>query len=160
MAIFKPKDGALFIDGKQVLRGWESFSGWYWFGVEEVEKGEGDTMWYGYVQGHCEEWGYFSQAEIESLAPKTWEIPQQNLRWSGRRTEVSTINMIPVTSSSVGAIGYDAGTLQVEFKNGGDYIYFGVPQVKFEKLKEAQSVGRAYHDLIRGKYECQKLEMV
>ena len=30
-----------------------------------------DTIWFGYVQSLEEEWGYFSQAEIESLRPKT-----------------------------------------------------------------------------------------
>ena len=31
-------NGKLIIDGKQVLRGWESWSGWYWFTVEEVQQ--------------------------------------------------------------------------------------------------------------------------
>ena len=90
----------LYIDGKKVLKGWESFSGWYWFATEKVEerkKGEGgggsmidgeemdDTIWFGYVQGLEEEWGNFSQAEIESLAPYTWPIPEKNLSYSGRR---------------------------------------------------------------------------
>jgi hypothetical protein len=30
---------------------------------------------------------HFSQAEIESLKPKTWEIPKKNLPYSGRRRE-------------------------------------------------------------------------
>lgn len=62
--------------------------------VEKVEEqlsdlGDGnpvpDTIWFGYVQGFEEEWGCFSQAEIESLRPKTWEIPKKNLPYSGRR---------------------------------------------------------------------------
>ena len=69
----------LYIDGKKVLKGWESFSGWFWFG---------------YVQGLDEEWGYFSQAEIESLKPKTWEIPQENLSWSGRRDKPRFIPLV------------------------------------------------------------------
>lgn len=28
-----------------------------------------DTIWYGYVQGMEDGWGYFSQAEIERLTP-------------------------------------------------------------------------------------------
>jgi hypothetical protein len=32
-----------------------------------------------------EEWGYFSQAEIERLKPFSWEIPKKNLPYSGRR---------------------------------------------------------------------------
>ena len=31
MAEFTEKDGKLFIDGKEVLRGFESWNGWFWF---------------------------------------------------------------------------------------------------------------------------------
>jgi len=94
MAKFKTMGNDLYIDGKKILRGWESWNGWYWFAIEKVEEqlsnlGDGnpisDTIWFGYVQGLEEEWGYFSQAEIESLKPKTWEIPKKNLPYSGRR---------------------------------------------------------------------------
>jgi len=94
MAKFESKGKELYINGKKVLRGWESFSGWYWFAIEKDREqisdlGDGkpvpDTIWFGYVQGLEEEWGYFSQAEIESLRPKTWEIPKKNLPYSGRR---------------------------------------------------------------------------
>ena len=94
MAKFETDGKNLYIDGKKVLRGWESFSGWYWFAVEKDREqlsdfGDGkpvkDTLWYGLVQGFEEEWGYFSQAEIERLRPKTWEIPKKNLPYSGRR---------------------------------------------------------------------------
>ena len=95
MAVFSEKDDKLYIDGKEVLAGWESYSGWYWFATEKVRKQdsiingkvyEGDQIWFGFVQGHFEEWGEFSQAEIEALTPKTWPIPHKNLPWSGRRS--------------------------------------------------------------------------
>lgn len=94
MANFEGKDGKLFIDGEEVLRGWESWNGWYWFATEKDReqislidgKEVKDTIWFGFVQGHFEEWGCFSQAEIESLSPKTWEIPAKNLPFSGRRS--------------------------------------------------------------------------
>ena len=38
MARFEGKDGKLFIDGKVVLRDWESFSDWYWFAIEVDRK--------------------------------------------------------------------------------------------------------------------------
>jgi hypothetical protein len=91
---FEAKGADLYIDGRKVLRAWESFSGWYWFGIEKARQQDSvidrmtyknDTIWYGLVQGFEEEWGYFSQAEIESLRPKTWEIPKMNLPYSGRR---------------------------------------------------------------------------
>jgi hypothetical protein len=97
---FEEKNGELYIDGKKVLKGWESFSGWYWFATEKVEdrkkgsesggsiiegKEKDDTIWYGYVQGLEDEWGNFSQAELEDLKPKVWELPKKSLVWSGRR---------------------------------------------------------------------------
>ena len=94
MPRFEAKGAELYIDEKKVLRGWESFSGWYWFGVEKADKQDSvingkiyqdDIIWYGLVQGFEEEWGYFSQAEIESLKPKTWEIKKQDMPYAGRR---------------------------------------------------------------------------
>ena len=34
MATFEARNGKLFIDGKEVLRGWEAWTGWYWFATE------------------------------------------------------------------------------------------------------------------------------
>lgn len=75
--------GKLFIGGKEVLKGWESFSGWYWFATEY----EGDGIWYGFVQGFEEEWGTFSESEINALGNMAWPIPKKNLPHSGRRGE-------------------------------------------------------------------------
>ena len=94
---FENRDGKLFINDKKVLHGWESYTGWYWFAVEKVQgqvsningRPVKDTIWYGFVQGIVEEWGDFSQAELESLSPKVWKIPSKNLAWSGRRHQTS-----------------------------------------------------------------------
>ncbi len=95
---FETRDGALFIGEEKVLAGWESFTGWFWFGVERTRTQdsiisfdpevviEGDQIWFGFVQGFEEEWGDFSQGEIESLFPKTWPIPKRNLPHSERRS--------------------------------------------------------------------------
>lgn len=94
MTVFENRNEDLYIDGKKVLKAWESYSGWYWFAIEKVQRQDSeingktyksDTIWHGLVQGFEEEWGDFSQAEIESLKPKTWEIPKKNWLWSGRR---------------------------------------------------------------------------
>jgi len=80
----------------KVEKAWESFTGWYWFGVEraytqdsviEGKVYENDQIWFGFIQGHCEEWGYFSEAELKTLIKKmkVWEIPKKNLSYSGRR---------------------------------------------------------------------------
>ena len=95
MAKFEARNGKLYLNGKEVLRRWESFTGWYWFAAEKVQEQESlidgkevkDTIWFGFVQGFEEEWGDFSQAELESLKPQVWEIPRRNLPWSGRRRE-------------------------------------------------------------------------
>jgi hypothetical protein len=86
MATFEEKGDNLYINGKKVLKGWESFTGWYWFATEKVEDDwNGKPLWYGFVQGLEEEWGDFSEAEIDSLGNKAWKIPQKNLSFSGRR---------------------------------------------------------------------------
>lgn len=94
MPEFKEEGENLYIDGKKVIKGWESWNGWYWFATEkagtqtsiiEGKEVPNDTIYFGLVQGHEEEWGYFSKAEIESLKPRTWEIPKKNLPYSGRR---------------------------------------------------------------------------
>ncbi len=87
----------LYIGGKKVLAGWESFTGWFWFGVERSHTQdsvlgdgqviEGDQIWYGLVQGFEDEFGYFSQGEIESLGPyKAWPIKAIDLPHAGRRS--------------------------------------------------------------------------
>ncbi len=94
IAKFETLGNKLHIDGKKVLRAWESWNGWYWFATEKageqmsvLANGDSmsDTIWFGYVQGFEEEWGYFSQAEIENLKPKAWEIKKRDLPYSGRR---------------------------------------------------------------------------
>ena len=97
MAKFESKGEKLFIDGKEVIKGFESYNGWYWFATEKVREQESDlgdgkptkdTIWFGLVQGFEEEWGDFSEAEIRALGNKAWEIPKENLVFSGRRETV------------------------------------------------------------------------
>jgi len=95
MPKFEEKEKDLYIDGQKVIKGWESFTGWYWFATEEAynqdsilpdgKEVKDDIIYFGFVQGQEQEWGYFSKAEIESLKPKTWEIPKKALPYSGRR---------------------------------------------------------------------------
>jgi hypothetical protein len=53
------------------------------------------------------------------------------------------MEMIPVTSSNLKAIGYepDSATLVIEFKNGSAYEYYDVPQFEFDGLRGASSHG-------------------
>jgi hypothetical protein len=74
--------GKLFAGDHLVLKGWESFSGWFWFGVERT----GDE-WFGLVQGFDEEWGYWTEAEMAPLirAGQIWPIKKCDLPCAGRR---------------------------------------------------------------------------
>lgn len=93
---FEEKGGRLFIDGHEVIKGFESFNGWYWFAfeldhVQDSDMGNGqilyqDKIYFGLVQGQEEELGYFSEGEILALGNRVWEIPKKNLPFSGRRS--------------------------------------------------------------------------
>ena len=69
------------------------------------------------------------------------------------------MEVIPVTSSNVESIGYDAdsSTLQVEFKNGSTYQYFDVPKNIFIGLRDADSVGGYLAARIKGTYRYSKV---
>ena len=75
------KNDKMYINDKEVLKGWESYSGWYWFATELND----DGIHFGYVQGHYDEWGSFSQEELESLGNRVWEIKNIDLPHAGRR---------------------------------------------------------------------------
>ena len=57
-------------------------------------------------------------------------------------------------SSNLSRFGYDAASLilQVEFKNGGLYNYFDVPQHVFDAMKQAPSKGQFLAHDIKGNF--------
>lgn len=62
---------------------------------------------------------------------------------------------IPVSSTSVASVGYDATTmtLQVEFKKSGYvYDYFEVPETVYRELLAAESVGTYVNQNIRSAF--------
>jgi hypothetical protein len=61
------------IQGKPVIKIWESWTGWYWFATERVEP----HIWFGLVRGLETEWEYWDDRELESLKPKVWELPRK-----------------------------------------------------------------------------------
>ena len=69
------------------------------------------------------------------------------------------MNRKSVESSNLESIGYDAENeiLEVEFKHGGVYQYFDVPQNVYEELMNASSHGVYFSANIRNDYEYQKL---
>ncbi len=69
------------------------------------------------------------------------------------------MEMIPVSSSNIAAVGHDEGsqTLQVEFNNGTRYQYFDVPEQVFIELRDAGSPGGYFSSNIKGVYRFSKV---
>lgn len=69
------------------------------------------------------------------------------------------IDMQPVSSSNVAAVGHDPrnNTLRVSFKNGGTYSYGGVSAAQHKALMSADSVGAHLAAHIKPKHQATKL---
>lgn len=65
----------------------------------------------------------------------------------------------PVNSSNLAAVGYDpdAQVLEIEFKNGGIYDYYGVPAGLYEQLLAAPSLGSFFHHNIRDAFPTERV---
>lgn len=89
---------------------------------------------------------------------ETWRAQNKVISIVQNKQEI-TMEITSVNSSNVEAVGYDAdsSTLQVEFKNGGTYQYFDVPERVFEALRDADSVGRYLAANIKGVYRYSKV---
>lgn len=67
------------------------------------------------------------------------------------------IQGIPVTSSNVELIGYDAGRLYVQFKHGGCYRYDYVPSSVYDDMLAAESTGSFINQVIKPQFTATKL---
>lgn len=69
------------------------------------------------------------------------------------------MNLIPVSSSNIAAVGYEEGsmTLTVEFLSGTVYQYFDVSSQVYQELMAAGSVGTYFSQNIRNNYRYTKL---
>ena len=69
------------------------------------------------------------------------------------------MNRTPVSSSNVGSVGYEAGsmTLEVEYLSGSVYQYFDVPEYEYDGLMSAESVGRYVNQNIKPNYRCARI---
>lgn len=68
--------------------------------------------------------------------------------------------MKPVKSSIISEIGYDPETkdLTIRFTNGKAYVYKNVSPETAQQVMDAESVGKAFHAEIKGKYEAVPIE--
>ena len=64
----------------------------------------------------------------------------------------------PVESSNIKSIGYDTGTLEIEFKSGGVYQYANVPLFHHVALMNTKSKGKYFHRFIKPNFEYQKVK--
>lgn len=69
------------------------------------------------------------------------------------------MELIPVSSSDIRAIGYDKATavLVVAFHSGGIYQYFDVPDNVYTAFLSAGSKGQFLHQHIKYNYRYQKI---
>lgn len=63
-----------------------------------------------------------------------------------------------VESSNIVAVSYAGGDLYIRFKDGGAYRYDRVPQDVYDALWEAESIGKYFHQAIKGKYAANQVE--
>lgn len=68
------------------------------------------------------------------------------------------IEMIPVQSSDLSAVGYEDGTLQIYFHSGGVYRFIHIPEAEYRALLLAPSKGKYFHAHIEGKYPFQRMQ--
>ena len=66
------------------------------------------------------------------------------------------MNVTQVESTTLANLTYDGagGILQLEFRSGAIYRYFGVPSAVYEGLLSASSKGRYFNRVIRGCFPC------
>ena len=70
------------------------------------------------------------------------------------------MNRTPISSSNLRSVGYDpsTSTLEVEFRHGGIYQYFDVPEARYEGLMSAYSKGSYFDTFIKnGGYPCHQI---
>jgi KTSC domain len=69
------------------------------------------------------------------------------------------VRRVPVHSSAVVSVGYDAatGTLEIEYAGGGVYRYYGVPRSRVDALLAAASVGTYVTRHIKPRYPYQEM---
>ncbi len=71
------------------------------------------------------------------------------------------MDRVPVSSSNIASVGYDADKqiLEIGFLNGSVYQYFGVPENIFAGLMSASSHGRYFDAYIKkGGYSFSKVK--
>jgi hypothetical protein len=63
------------------------------------------------------------------------------------------IDMVPVISSAIKAVGHDSSTntVHVEFHSGGTHQFGPFTKAEFERFRDADSIGKHFHSHVRAK---------
>jgi hypothetical protein len=79
---------------------------------------------------------------------------------TSRMTFTGLMDRQLVISSELHSVGYDDANrlLEVEFRTGGVYHYFGVPRQAYDALMTAASKGRFFNTQIKPAYPCMRVE--
>lgn len=69
------------------------------------------------------------------------------------------MNRTSVKSSNLVSVGFDLtnNTLEIEFKDGGVYVYKDVSAIVYQQLIDSPSVGAFFMAHVRDKYTFEKL---
>ena len=72
---------------------------------------------------------------------------------------MDTMERVAVRSRDIAIIGYDPSslTLEIAFRSGGVYHYFGVPEEIHKNLVVAASQGKYFEESIKYKFRYQKI---
>lgn len=75
------------------------------------------------------------------------------------QAEIEQMDREPVDSSTILSVGFEpaTGTLEIEFKKGGLYQYYNVPNEMYEQLMASDSKGRFLHVYIKPSYPCSRV---
>lgn len=63
------------------------------------------------------------------------------------------IDMVPVQSTAIRAVGHDASTntIHVEFHSGGMHRFGPFSKQEFDRFRDSDSVGKHFHAHVRAK---------
>ena len=67
------------------------------------------------------------------------------------------MNRSPVRSSNIASVGYENGTLEIAFVDGGVYQYLNVPEHIYQGLMSATSKGGYFHNHIKDRCQTRKV---
>jgi len=81
------------------------------------------------------------------------ESPLESTRLGG------TMERQPVSSSNLASVGYDPNSeiLEIEFRDGGVYQYYSVPQFVYDRLMTAGSLGQFFNSQVKGLYHYSRI---